>query len=42
MLSWTVQRAFVFGVSVVAEHVSEDGPGALPTIEIMTPGDATQ
>jgi hypothetical protein len=36
LLSWTVQRALVFGVSVVAEHVSEEGPGALPTIEIIT------
>lgn len=34
--SWTVQRALLFGVSVVAEHVSEFDPGALATREINT------
>ena len=34
--SWMVQTAVMFGVSVVAEHVMEVGPGALPIMEIIT------
>ena len=36
LLSRTVQLALVFDVSVVAVQVSDDGPGALPIIEIIT------
>ena len=36
-LSWTVQRALEFGVSVVAEQVSEDGTGVPPgATEMLT------
>jgi hypothetical protein len=34
--SWTVHRALVFGVRVVAEHVSEEDPGTLATSEMST------
>jgi hypothetical protein len=36
LLSRTVQLALVFEVRVVAVQVSDDGPGALPIIEIIT------
>jgi hypothetical protein len=36
LLSWIVQTALVFGVRVLTEQVSEMGPGALATMEIIT------